>query len=198
MFYLIKAVPHISFTESGARVLDIGCGTGSISIRLALAFPNSTITAADYSDEALDVIRSKVREQNIKNITVVKEDASKLPSDWTGKYDFVLAIHMVHDTARPDKVLRCCYEVLKPNGTYVMIDTYMHNSMAKNIQFDYAPMIYNYSIHNCMAVSLNENGMGLGPAWGIEKAEEMTRKAGFTKIELKQYSSDAMFICRKN
>ncbi len=131
---------------------------------------------------------------------MVKQDASKLPSDWTELYDFVLANDMVHDTARPDKVLRCCYEVLKPDGTFVMNDVYMHTSMAKNTQFDYAPMVYNYGLYNCMAVSLNEDGMGLGAAWGIEKAEEMTRTAGFTKIELKQCptSFDAMFICKKN
>ncbi|XP_072046945.1 S-adenosylmethionine-dependent methyltransferase Rv2258c-like [Amphiura filiformis] len=197
---IIPAVPGMTEAlESGASVLDIGCGTGATSTLLAAAFPRSTVLAVDTSDEALEITQSKVLKQNLNNITVAKQDASKLPSDWSGKFDLIFANDMVHDSAQPGDVLRCCYEVLKTDGTFVMNDIYTHSSMAKNIQFPYAPLVYNFSVFHCMPVSLNEDGMGLGSAWGIEKAEEMIRAAGFTEVRLTRCPTDvdAMFVCKK-
>ncbi|XP_072047614.1 S-adenosylmethionine-dependent methyltransferase Rv2258c-like [Amphiura filiformis] len=197
---IVPAVPGMTEAlESGASVLDIGCGSGATTLLFADAFPNSTVLAVDTSDEALEILQSKALKQNLNNITVAKQDASTLPSDWAGKFDFVLANDMVHDTAQPGDVLRCCYEVLKTDGTFVMKDVYTHSSMAKNIPFPYASMVYNFSVFSCMSVSLNEDGMGLGAAWGIEKAEEMIRAAGFTEVQLRQWPTDmdAMFICKK-
>ncbi|XP_072046948.1 S-adenosylmethionine-dependent methyltransferase Rv2258c-like [Amphiura filiformis] len=197
---VLPAVPGMTEAlESGASVLDIGCGTGATSTLLAAAFPNSTVLAVDISDKALEIIQAKVLKQNLNNITVAKQDACKLPSDWAGKFDFVLANDVVHDSAQPGDILRCCYDVLKTDGTFVMNDIYTHSSMAKNIQFPYAPLVYNFSVFHCMPVSLNEDGMGLGTAWGIEKAEEMIRAAGFTEVQLTRCPTDmdAMFVCKK-
>ncbi|XP_072033353.1 S-adenosylmethionine-dependent methyltransferase Rv2258c-like [Amphiura filiformis] len=156
---IIPAIPGMTETlESGASVLDIGCGAGATSTLLAAGFPSSTVLAVDTSDEALEILQSKVLKQKLNNITIAKHDACTLPSDWSGKFDFVLANDMVHATAQPGDVLRCCYEVLKTDGTFALIGDYMHSSMAKNIQIPYAPMIYNFELFNCMPMSLNEDG----------------------------------------
>ncbi|XP_072047622.1 S-adenosylmethionine-dependent methyltransferase Rv2258c-like [Amphiura filiformis] len=198
---IIPAIPGMTKTlECGTSILDIGCGTGATSTLLAAAFPSSTVLAVDTSGKALEILQSKVLKHNLNNITVAKQDACTLPSDWSGKFDFVLANDMVHVTAQPADVLRCCYEVLKTDGTFALIGDYTHSSIAKNIQFPYAPMLYNFGVFNCMPVSLNEDGMGLGPAWGIEKAGEMIRVAGFTEVLLTQCPTDMdamMFVCKK-
>jgi hypothetical protein len=41
-----------------------------------------------------------------------------------------------------------------------------------------------------MTVSLSQNGAGLGAMWGEEKARDMLREAGFTRVEVKQLPHD--------
>src|SRR5437868_2879869 len=45
--------------QSGARILDAGCGTGEISSRLAELFPEATVDAVDIIDSHLDLARRK-------------------------------------------------------------------------------------------------------------------------------------------
>ena len=50
-----------------------------------------------------------------------------------------------------------------------------------------------------MSVSLAQDGRGLGAMWGKEKAVEMLKEAGFTKVDVKQLSHDFQnyyYICR--
>jgi hypothetical protein len=50
-----------------------------------------------------------------------------------------------------------------------------------------------------MSVSLAQDGIGLGAMWGKEKAVEMLKEAGFTKVDVKQLPHDFQnyyYICR--
>ncbi len=62
--------------------------------------------------------------------------------------------------------------------------------MHKNLDNDFAPMLYTISCMHCMTVSLALDGEGLGAMWGEEKAIEMLTAAGFSKIDVKQVSGD--------
>lgn len=181
-------------------MLEIGCGTGVVALLLAAAFPACSILSTDYSKEPLDILRSKATKQKLTNITVAVQDATKLSQDWTGKYDYVLANDMVHDTAKPAAVLSECYRVLKPDGTFIMTDVNLHSKLADNIGNPFAPMVYNFSLMNCMPVSLHYDGAGLGAAWGVEKATEMIKEAGFSSVklcEVPEGGMDALFINKK-
>lgn len=184
----------------GTSVLEIGCGTGATSLRVAASYPNSNVLATDYSDDALAILTTKALDLDLSNITIAKQDATELPSDWTGKFDYIFANDMVHDTAKPAEVISGCYRVLKPNGTFIMIDVNVHTSLAQNVGDPCAPMVYNFSLLNCMPVSLYYDGAGLGAAWGVEKARKMLEEAGFKNIQLKCCPTDfdAMFICKKS
>ena len=55
-----------------------------------------------------------------------------------------------------------------------------------------APFIYTISCMHCMSVSLANHGMGLGAAWGREKAVEMLNEAEFTDVRVEQLEHDIM------
>ncbi len=45
---------------------------------------------------------------------------------------------------------------------------------------------------HCMAVSLAYDGVGLGAAWGAQKAREMIADAGFVDLEVKKVEGDIL------
>ena len=53
---------------SGARILDVGCGSGHKLLYLAKANPGALITAVDFSSESLEVASQRMKFHGIDNI----------------------------------------------------------------------------------------------------------------------------------
>jgi hypothetical protein len=71
--------------------------------------------------------------------------------------------------------------------------------LKNNLDHPLGIFLYTISCLHCMSVSLAQDGIGLGVMWGKEKAVEMLKKAGFTKVDVKQLSHDFQnyyYICR--
>lgn len=70
-----NAVRFLKFAEeSHPRVLDIGCGSGVISVTVALEYPDAQITALDISSDALEVAQANALALGAKNITFRQSD----------------------------------------------------------------------------------------------------------------------------
>jgi release factor glutamine methyltransferase len=61
------------FVRTGCDVLDIGSGSGCIAISLAKLLKNSSVTAVDVSEKALEVAK-KNAEANEVSVTFIKDD----------------------------------------------------------------------------------------------------------------------------
>src|SRR5215216_6509623 len=48
------------------RVLELGCGTGNLSLQLARSFPNAALTLVDASPEMTTVTRSRIEQANLE------------------------------------------------------------------------------------------------------------------------------------
>lgn len=76
------------------QVLDIGCGSGAISVSIASELKKLTedicVTAWDISDAALRMTKQNA-EGNDVQVNVVKQDALKTPNDDVGKYDIIVS-----------------------------------------------------------------------------------------------------------
>jgi Zn-dependent membrane protease YugP len=53
-------------------------------------------------------------------------------------------------------------------------------------------MIYTFSTLHCMTVSLANKGMGLGTAWGEQRAKEMLGQAGFEQVTVQKVEGDIL------
>lgn len=57
-----NALAHLQRIAPGARVLDLGTGSGAIAVSIALARPDLTVVATDFSEEALSVAQANAHD----------------------------------------------------------------------------------------------------------------------------------------
>jgi release factor glutamine methyltransferase len=78
--------------DAGARVLDVGTGSGCIAVTLAVRRPGWAIHAIDLSDDALDVARTNARSHGVDSrIDFSRADLAALPENLTGAFDLVIS-----------------------------------------------------------------------------------------------------------
>jgi SAM-dependent methyltransferase len=165
---------------AGARVADVGCGTGHALVLLAAAFPASTFTGYDIAPDAIARATAEAAAAGLTNVAFeVADVAAFRPAE---PLDVVFAIDAVHDQADPAAVLRGVHDALVPGGTFVMVDMAASSDLAENVGNPFAPWIYAISTLHCMTVSLAHDGAGLGAAWGEQLARTMLDEAGFGEV----------------
>lgn len=68
------------------RFVDVGAGTGSVSVEAAYNYPNLKVISIERNDDALDLINQNVEKFNLDNIEVIKGYA---PIEIEGQVDAV-------------------------------------------------------------------------------------------------------------
>ncbi|MGH8930249.1 MAG: class I SAM-dependent methyltransferase [Egibacteraceae bacterium] len=101
-----------------ARVLDLGCGTGWVS--LLIAGMGYTVRGVDLGENRLALARAKAREQNVE-ITFEKADAQDPPGE-PARVDAVTSRCVFWTLEDPAAALRSARRLLRPGGTLVLID----------------------------------------------------------------------------
>ncbi len=74
-----KAVMNEARIEEDSIVLDVGAGTGSISIEAALAAPKGHVYAIERFDKGIDLINENIKKFNVNNMTL---SSPKLLKAW--------------------------------------------------------------------------------------------------------------------
>jgi SAM-dependent methyltransferase len=126
----------------------------------------------------------------LKNAQFKVLDAAKIVD--RDKYDLITAFDTIHDQARPDKVLKAINRALRKRGMFLMQDIAASSNLHKNLENPLSPTICTLSTMHCMSVSLAYRGMGLGTAWGEQKAREMFADAGFGPVQVKRVEGDIL------
>lgn len=200
--HILDLVPGLrEKLQQGIRVLDLGCGRGKAITKLAEIFPNSEFHGIDLSLDAIQYAREQVKAQCLTNIIFTTKDLSDFDQAATPEtFDLVFTFDAVHDQAKPLNMLRGIQRTLKSDGVYVMQDIHGHSHVHDNLDNPLAPLLYTVSCMHCMTVSLAQGGEGLGAMWGREKAQEMLRDAGFSRIAIKRLAHDIQndwYVIRK-
>lgn len=186
---LVPLIPglHEKLT-AGIDVLDVGCGRGRALLQLAKAYPNSSFTGYDLSEEALEEARAGAMVEGVTNLHFVQKDLT----NWreTQAFDWITAFDAIHDQARPDKVLTAIREALRPGGIFLMQDIDASSEPLDNREHPMGAMLYAISCMHCMTVSLAQGGMGLGAVWGVQLAQRMLREAGFDEVRIHRFPHD--------
>lgn len=100
-----------------ARVADLGCGTGTLS--LLLASEGYAVDGLDFSPQMIR--RAKAKASRVSGVEFVEADASDPPLR-PGSYDVVLSRHVLWAMPDPTLALRRWVELLLPTGRLVLVE----------------------------------------------------------------------------
>ncbi len=107
----------------GARVIDVGCGTGHRVIPIAKHFGVKEYVGLDHSTASLDVAKALVEELDFKQATLLEGDIFNLPyADQS--FDIVISQGVLHHTSEPYRGLSELVRVCKTGG---LVDIYLYN-----------------------------------------------------------------------
>lgn len=116
--YRLTIEAILAIVNSSSNVLEMGCGTGIVTVAIA---PNvREITGIDISPKMIAKAQEKALRQNIENVTFKVLDASELPFP-DHAFDVVLLPNLLHLVAQPDRVIKESRRLLKPGGTLVTV-----------------------------------------------------------------------------
>lgn len=103
-------------------VLDLGCGTGTLTRMIKTAHPDAQVTGLDMDPEALGIARRKAADAGL-DITFVRGSATAPPFE-PGSFDRVLTSLMLHHLVREQKqrTLSAARSLLRPGGELHVLD----------------------------------------------------------------------------
>lgn len=103
--------------EPNSRILDLGCGTGSLFQSLLDVVPEAELLGLDLSTEMLDIAREKLPD----SIELVVGSADNLPFA-DESFNLVISTSAFHYFPNPVSVITEAKRVLKTNGRLVITD----------------------------------------------------------------------------
>lgn len=104
---------------AGARVLEVGAGTGLLGFALRERVRH--VTLVDGSAEMVSVAGEKLRAQGARNVDVVKLDLEREPLPGA-RYDVVCALLVLHHVRDTETLLRKLHGALEPGGHLCVSD----------------------------------------------------------------------------
>ena len=103
-------LPHL---EGWMRILDVGCGPGSITVGLARRVPDGEVVGIDVASGIVERAQRKCAETDVTNVTFQKESVYDLPYD-SGSFDIVYAHQVLQHLTDPVAALNEIHRVSKP------------------------------------------------------------------------------------
>lgn len=108
--------------KRGQTMADIGCGPGFFTIPAAtIVGPHGLVFAADVQGEMLSAVRSRVAEQGLENVRLVKTSDTEIPVR-AGACDLVLLAFMIHEVPMRSRFLHRAARLAKPTGRIAVLE----------------------------------------------------------------------------
>jgi putative AdoMet-dependent methyltransferase len=116
-----------SRVRCGSRVLELGCGTGNLTMMLQAS---EHTTAVDISAAMMEVAKTKTVDQPV---SYCQDDILTFVEQATEPYDYVLSTYTLHHLTPAEKsvVFERCYELLNPGGVALFGDLMFEDADAR-------------------------------------------------------------------
>lgn len=154
--------------QPGHTILDLGCGTGTLTIMLKTLCPDAEVIGLDGDPEVLEIARKKAKAAGIQ-IALEHGTASALPYE-RHSFDRVLSSLLFHHLSRADKERSFgeVHRVLRPSGEFHIADWGRAQNWPMRLAFLAVQLLDGFS-------TTGDNVAGLIP--------NVLVKAGFDRVE---------------
>ncbi|NMC52654.1 MAG: class I SAM-dependent methyltransferase [Chloroflexi bacterium] len=114
--YRLSIQKSIQAVSRKDRVLEIGCGTGLVTLGVA---PHvKQIEGVDIAPQMIAIAQRKAAQQGVKNVQFQVYDGYALPYE-DASFDAVLLFNILHIVKEPHTPLREARRLLKPGGSLI-------------------------------------------------------------------------------
>ncbi len=109
----------------GQRILELGCGWGSLSLTMAARYPGATITAVSNSHSQRAFIEGEAARLGLTNLTIVTSDMNDFAPE--GQFDRIVSVEMFEHMANWRALLTRVRSWLKADGR-LFIHVFTHRT----------------------------------------------------------------------
>src|SRR3954470_18041401 len=114
--HVTEALVEYAAPQPGERVLDVACGTGAPSLKIARKVATrGSVVATDVSEEPIKIAAQRAAERNLTNIRFERADVHQLPYA-DNEFDLITCRYGVMFFSALPQALRELRRVLKPGG----------------------------------------------------------------------------------
>jgi cyclopropane-fatty-acyl-phospholipid synthase len=119
---LAETCAHADLAD-GQRILELGCGWGSLSLWMAQRYPAATIVSVSNSASQRAEIEARARAGGLANLTVITADMNDFQA--AGRFDRVVSVEMFEHMANWRALLERVAGWLAPEGR-VFLHVFSH------------------------------------------------------------------------
>jgi trans-aconitate 2-methyltransferase len=112
---MAKEVLALLDLKGSERVLDVGCGNGTVTAEIASRVPDGTVLAVDSSADMIASARHQFGPDARPNLRFEVADARQLP--FRHEFDLVVSFNALHWVPEQEQALRSIRSALRPAGT---------------------------------------------------------------------------------
>jgi cyclopropane-fatty-acyl-phospholipid synthase len=124
---MLELTAERAHLRDGDRILELGCGWGSLSLWMARRFPNSRLTVVSNSRSQKRFIDARAASGGFKNLEVITADVNHLSFADGTQFDRVVSVEMFEHMRNHELLMQRIASWLKPAGT-LFVHIFSHKS----------------------------------------------------------------------
>jgi SAM-dependent methyltransferase len=181
----LAALPDLAqrLAAGPARVLDLGCGTGSSSFAIAQVYPQAQVHGVDLDEASVAEAREQAQQAGLAGrVSFAQGDAGSLAGP--ERYDLVCVFEALHDMADPVAALRAARGMLAPGGAILIGDERVAERFAAPGD-EVERLNYGFSVLHCLPATRAEGtAVEAGTVLRPDTVREYAERAGCTSTVL--------------